>query len=149
MGLEVLASSVISILIPYISAGAKKAAEVAGEGAAKTAGELLTSLRRWFSGDEEAEEALASFEKRPSLYGEAVGAVLQKKAEASPEMQGQLEKIIEAGGSPVEIMQDVRKLAGEVLGVDLAKWEKISAKVTQKVDDLEAGGKLTGFRTRS
>jgi hypothetical protein len=110
---------------------------------------LLSSVRRWFSGDEEAEEALANFERRPNIYGEAVGSVLQKKAEASPEMRDQLEKIIEAGGSPVEIMQDVRKLVGEVLGVDLAKWEKISARVTQKVDDLETGGKLTGFRTRS
>jgi hypothetical protein len=38
MGLEMLASSVISILIPYISAGAQKAAEVVIEGAARTAG---------------------------------------------------------------------------------------------------------------
>jgi hypothetical protein len=149
MGLEMLATSAISILVPYVSAGAKKAAEVAGEKVAKAAGELLSGLRRWFSGDEEAEEVLANFEKRPSRYGETVKTMLLEKAEAGPALRDELEKIIESAGSPVEVVQDVRKLAGEVLGMDLAKWEKMSARIVQHVDELEAGGRLTGVQTRS
>ena len=100
MGLEVLASSVISILIPYISAGAKKAAEVAGEAAAKTAGELLSSLKRWFAGDEEAEEVLVNFEKRPSLYGEAMDPSCRRRRRRRPKCRANSRRSSRRGARP-------------------------------------------------
>ena len=45
MNLEMMATTAISILTPYITAGAKKAAEVAGAKVADTAGKLLLGPR--------------------------------------------------------------------------------------------------------
>jgi hypothetical protein len=144
MAIEAIVASAVSILAPYVAAGGKKAAEVVGEGLAKQAGNLLGRIRSWFSGDEEATSTLAKFEEKPARYSTSIEDILREKIEADPAKLSELEQLVESMGPRLEVLIKVKTLAGEVLGLDLAKWEKGMARAVAEVDTVEKGAKLTG-----
>lgn len=146
MPLETLVASVITILGPYVAAGAKKAAEVTGEAMAKQAGHLLKRVRTWFSVDPEATSALQSFEQKPDRYGAIVQDILLEKARGDAAIASELEELINQMGPRLEVFQRIRSLVGHATGVDLAQWEKGVASIRQEVDVVEKGGKLTGAK---
>jgi hypothetical protein len=146
MVIEALVASAVTVLSPYVAAGATKAAEVVGEAVATQAGKLLGRLREWFSGDSEAVTALGNFETNPSRYSGIVEDILRHKAGADPKILAELEQLLGAMGPRVEVFQKVRTLAGEVVGLDMAKWEKGLAIARQDVDTVEKGGKLIGTK---
>jgi hypothetical protein len=146
MSIETLAATAIAILSPYLAAGAKKAAEVAGAAVAEQAGKLLSKTRGWFAGDAEAERTLQSYESRPDRYASAVQDILLDKLKINPSMAGELQQIVDAMGGRVEVIQKIRILAGQAIGLDLAKWEKGLAIVNQEVDTIQLGGSLIGVR---
>src|SRR4051794_36066093 len=113
MAFEAIAASVISILAPYVAAGAKKAAEVAGTGIANQAGKLLERVRSWFDGDDEAVSALDNYQKNPSRYAGTVESILREKADANPAILAELKQIVDAMGPRVEVFQKIKILAGE------------------------------------
>jgi hypothetical protein len=146
MALEALVASVITILSPYLAAGAKKAAEVTGEAVAKQAGQLLGRIRTWFAGDTEATSALQNFEQKPGRYSGTLEDILLEKAKNDPAIADELKQLIDSMGPRVEVFQKMRTLAGEATGLDLAAWEKGVAKSHQEVDVVEKGATLTGAK---
>jgi hypothetical protein len=149
VAIEALVASAITVLSPYVVAGATKAAEVVGEAVATRAGKLLGKIRDWFSGDSEATAALGNFETNPSRYGAIVQDILREKAGADPKILNELEQLLGAMGPRVEVFQKVRTLAGQAVGLDLAKWEKGLAAATQDVDVVERGATLIGAKIGS
>jgi hypothetical protein len=149
MAIEAIVASAVSILAPYVAAGGKKAAEVVGEGLAKQAGNLLGRIRSWFSGDDEAASTLAKFEEKPARYSASVEDILREKIEADPAKLAELQQLVETMGPRLEVFIKVKTLAGEVLGLDLVKWEKGVARAIAEVDTVEKGAKLTGASYRS
>src|SRR5262245_14484116 len=124
MAIETIIASAMTILTPYVAAGAKKAAEVAGGAVAEQAGKLLGRLRSWFNGDDEATAALGNFEKNPSRYGGIVEDILRQKIDSNPAILTELQQLLDAIGPRVEVLQKVKTLAGQAVGLDVAKWEK-------------------------
>jgi hypothetical protein len=143
MAIEAIVASAVSVLAPYVAAGGKKAAEVVGEALADQTGKLLGRIRSWFSGDDEATSTLAKFEEKPARYAGSVEDILREKIEADPAKQAELQQLLETMGPRIEVFMKVRSLAGEAIGLDLAKWEKGVARATAEVDTVEKGGKLT------
>jgi hypothetical protein len=146
MAIEAIVASAVSILAPYVAAGGKKAAEVVGEALADQTGKLLGRIRSWFSGDDEATSTLAKFEEKPARYAASVEDILREKIEADPAKQAELQRLLETMGPRIEVFIKVRSLAGEAIGLDLAKWEKGVARAIAEVDTVEKGGKLTGAK---
>ncbi len=146
MAIETLVASAITILSPYVAAGAKKAAEVAGAAVANQAGKLLERFRMWFSGDQEATSALDNFEKNPSRYGGIIEDILQQKANANPGILNELRQILDEMGPRVEVFQKVKTLAGQAVGLDMAKWEKGLAISRQEVETVVEGATLIGAK---
>ena len=146
MAIETLVASAITILSPYVAAGAKKAAEVAGAAVANQAGKLLERFRMWFSGDQEATSALDNFEKNPSRYGGIIEDILQQKANANPGILNELRQILDEMGPRVEVFQKVKALAGQAVGLDMAKWEKGLAISRQEVETVVEGATLIGAK---
>lgn len=144
MVIEALVASTITILAPYVAAGATKAAETLGEAMAKGAGNLLDQLRTWLNGDNEASSALRNFETNPNRYGGGLEDILSEKLKSNPAMVDDLMNIVNEVGPRVEVVQKIRTLAGQAVGLDVAKWEKGLAKVEQQVETLEKGGTLVG-----
>lgn len=146
MAIEAIVASAVSILAPFVAAGGKKAAEVVGEAFADQTGKLLGRIRSWFSGDDEAASTLAKFEEKPARYASSVEDILREKIEGDPARQAELLQLIEAMGPRIEVFIKVRTLAGEAIGLDLAKWENGVARATVEVDTVEKGGKLIGTK---
>jgi hypothetical protein len=149
MVIETLAATTMTILAPYVAAGGKKAAEVAGAALAEQAGKLLTKIRDWFKGDQEAQTALQSYEKNPNRYGPIVQDILIERLKASPDLVKELQSLIDAMGPRIEVFQKVEQLAGTATGLDLAKWQQGLATARQEVNRVEPGGVLTGAIVRN
>jgi len=99
------ATTVTSILLPYIKDGAKKIAAAAnekfGEVAGKYAGELAESVWGRIKGvftSEEDQATLKQFEKRPDSAAPLVEEVLRDKLQADPQFAQELEKLVTAPG---------------------------------------------------
>lgn len=148
MDIQPLVTSAITILSPYVAAGAKKAAEVVGEAAARQGGQLLERLRGWMMGDDEAATALQNFEKKPDRYKAALENILAEKLSADPVFAGELQMLIETMGPNLDIFQKVQTLSGAATGLDMGQWDDRlgSAKTHQEVDIVEPIGVLTGVR---
>jgi hypothetical protein len=146
MAIEALVSSAIAILTPYVAAGAQKAAEVAGQAIATGAGTLLQRVREWFASDDEAASALSKFEEKPSRYAPSVEDILLEKATANPPIATDLQALIEGMGPRIEVFQKIKTLAGQAVGLDIAKWERGAASAFQDVDLVERGATLTGAK---
>jgi hypothetical protein len=148
MAIEEVVATAVGILAPYLAAGGKKAAEVVGEELAKNAGNLLGRIRSWFSGDDEAVSTLAKFEEKPTRYSASIEDILREKVETDPAKLAELQQLVETMGPRLDVLIKVKTLAGEVLGMDLAKWESGVARARAEVDTVEKGGKLTGVTVR-
>jgi hypothetical protein len=148
MAIETLAATAITLLSPYLAAGAKKAAEVAGAAVADQAGKLLSKIRDWFGSDQEAKAALQNYEINPNRYGPTVQDILLEKLKANPNWADELRQIVDAMGPRIDVFQNVKKLAGQATGLDIAKWEKGMATAIQEVNVVEPGASLTGAIVR-
>ena|SRR5215472_13660853 len=148
MVIETLAATTMTILAPYVAAGGKKAAEVAGAALAEQAGKLLSKIRDWFKGDQEAQTALQSYEKNPNRYGPIVQDILLERLKSSPDLVKELQSLIDAMGPRIEVFQKVEQLAGTATGLDLAKWQQGLATARQEVKRVEPGAVLTGAIVR-
>jgi hypothetical protein len=147
MVVESLVASAITILAPYVATGAKKAAEVAGQAVAEQAGKLLGQIRAWFADDLEASSTLESFEKNPSRYGSAVEDILREKASSNSAIVDGLTQLIDEMGPRIEVVQKIKSLAGEAIGLDIAKWEEgLAASAFQEVERVEKDATLIGAK---
>jgi hypothetical protein len=148
MVVETLAATAMTILAPYVAAGGKKAAEVAGASLAEQAGKLLSKIRDWFKGDQEAQTALESFERNPNRYGAIVQDILVERLRSSPDVAKELQGLLDAMGPRIDVFQKVERLAGTATGLDLTKWQQGLATARQEVNVVEPGAVLTGAIVR-
>jgi hypothetical protein len=107
MPIEIAATIVTSLLMPYLKMGADKMAEtLSGEGG-KAIGEYTVDMARkaWghikaaFSSEEEA-TALEMFEKRPEAAAPVMKEVLEEKLAKDSNLKAQLEELLQASSGP-------------------------------------------------
>lgn len=105
MPIEIAATIVTSLLMPYLKMGADKMAEtLSGEGG-KAIGAYTVDLAKkaWdhiksaFNSEEEA-STLEMFEKRPEAAAPLMEEVLEEKLQTDPDLKTELEKLLKAPG---------------------------------------------------
>ena len=105
MPIEIAATIVTSLLMPYLKMGADKMAEtLTGEGG-KAIGDYTVDLAKkaWekikssFTSEEET-SALEMFEKRPESAAPVMQEVLEEKLATDPDLKAELEKLLKASG---------------------------------------------------
>jgi hypothetical protein len=79
--MEALVTTVTTILSPFVAAIAEQA------------GKLMARIRDWFTGDQEAETALDSFEKNPNRYSGVLQDLLLEKIRANPGIGEELTRV--------------------------------------------------------
>ena len=74
-----VASAIVSILTPYVRAGAEEFFKTAGKDAYEKVKRLWTSLSERWAGDSEASNALAGFATKPDRYRGILQDILGEK----------------------------------------------------------------------
>src|SRR6516162_4951842 len=94
MVVETLAATVLSILSPYVAKGAEEFAKEAGKAAFNKAGEILKAIHKKFAGDEEAQEALQNFQKKPARYELLLQEILNEKIEGDESFKAEIGELL-------------------------------------------------------
>ena len=128
-----LATSVMSVLLPYVSKGAEEFARFAGEAAFKKAKSLIDTLKAKLSGDKEASEALSHFEEKPERYQQILKDILQEKLEKDKGLADELGKLLRDLGPSLKVLQEMKE-GSNVTGVKADKITGGDVSVTQKID---------------
>jgi hypothetical protein len=139
-----LASSVIGVLMPYAKKGAEEFISSAGKDAYEKSKAILETLKRRWSGDEEATETLEHFEQKPERYKSAIEDILEEKLAQDKDLAEELQKILKDMGPDLEIIQII-KTAENITGLEADDFIKGKAKVTQEMDHAKD---VTGTRIK-
>jgi len=145
MVIAALVPTVISVLSPLAAKGASSLAETAGQAAVQKASEILATLKRKWSTDDEASGTLRRFEENPVRYLPMFEDVLTEKVNQDKTLEIELERLLEEMGDSLTIIQRVGTVSGEATGLDageLGRGRRVS--IEQTVDDVS--GKITGAR---
>jgi hypothetical protein len=108
----------------------------------------LERVRKAFEGDERATAILEDFEEKPTTYATALADKLRSRLERDPQLATAFEELLDGAGSQVVIQQELKKLAGEVVGIDTDTLEELRALITQKAGTIEKEGRMVGLRNR-
>lgn len=95
--LTALSAAAVTILTPYVTKAGEKVAEKLGES-------LFNLVKSKFSGDEETEETLKLYEKKPQRFEGALADTIEEKLKADPDFEAKLREIVaqadaQTGGS--------------------------------------------------
>lgn len=145
MVVAALVPAVISVLTPLAAKGASSLADTAGQAAVQKASEILDTLKRKWSGDDEASGTLRRFEENPERYVPMLEDVLTEKVNQDKSLESELERLLEEMGDSLTIIQRLGTVSGEATGLDagdVARGRKVN--VEQTAD--EVSGKITGAR---
>lgn len=140
----ILASDVVSVLIPYLSKGADEFAKEAGKAAFARTKNLLETIKKRWSGDKEATTSLELFEEKPIRYESAIRDILKERLEYDDEFAVQLQKTLDNMRPEIEIIQKM-KVGEKIIGLDADEMPKCRATVTQEIDQAKD---VTGARIR-
>lgn len=135
-----LASTVMSILMPYAKEGIDEFVKTAGKDAYEKAKGLVDSLKNNWSRDKEATAALENFEKNPGRYQFVLKDILDEQLETNNDLSKEVQKIINDMGPDLEIIQKMKE-AENVVG--LKADSMTSGKVTI-MQDIEKARNTTG-----
>jgi len=101
MIVETIATGAIAVLGPYLAEAGKGFAQKAGETLAETASSLYGMIKAKFTGDSDAEQALAVFEAKPESPGRvlALKEVLTEKMNSDADFAAAVNKLVEQAKS--------------------------------------------------
>lgn len=117
MGPEIIASSVVALLCPYLKKSAEEFAGEAGKKAFAKAGELFTWMKSKLTG--EAATTLTRFEKDPDRYQPFFEDVLAEQLERNPALREEVAAMVEKIKSEAPTVNVVIKMkeAENVTGI--------------------------------
>jgi hypothetical protein len=104
-----LAAAVVGVLAPFVARGAEKFAESAGAAAFETVQALLAFLRRRWSNDAEAADALARFQERPERYGPVLQDILSEQLRDDEGLRKQLSALLDSMGPTLTVVLEMQK----------------------------------------
>lgn len=135
-----LASTVMSILGPYVTKGVEEFTRAAGEVAYEKGKQLLATLKARWAGDPAATDHLARFEKKPAVYAPALEDVLKEKLEHDQQLAAQLDQTVKEIGPDIQIIMKMGQ-AEDVTGFEAD--EMTSGKAGVELD-IESGKHVKG-----
>ena len=137
-----LATTVMGVLLPYVTRGAKEFATIAGDAAFEKAKALMETLKKRWSGDPEAAQTVERFEQKPERYEPVMKDILEEKLTADPALAQDVKTQIDAMGPELAIIQRLKDV-DTVTGLDVREMNRGKASVTQ---DIERGRNITGAK---
>ncbi len=137
-----LASTVVGVLAPYVTRGAKEFATLAGEAAFQKAKSLLETLKNRWCNDKEASDTIERFEQKPERYEPVMKDILAEKLASDPAFAEEVKSRVEQLGPELVIIQRLRE-ADTVTGLEAKEMAGGKASVTQ---DIEKGRNIVGAR---
>jgi len=148
MVIGVLVSTVMSILLPYVSKSAEEFAKEAGKAAFEKAKGLMTAIKAKVSGNADGAEVLSLFEKTPELYKPALEGFLQKILNEDPVFHSELSRLLEAIGPDLVVIQKL-EVGKNVVGAEIDEFDRGKVTVHQDADHAEriTGAKIKKFGT--
>jgi hypothetical protein len=139
-----LAATVIGILTPYVAKGTEEFVKVAGKEAYEKTKQLFSTLKKKWSGDEEASQALVRFEEKPNRYEQVLKNILQEKLETNNDFADEISRQVDAIGSQIYVIQKMKE-AKRVTGADIEEMEGGQVKVEQ---DFDKGEDINGVKIK-
>ena len=126
-----IVDEVMGALVPYVAKGAEEFTRSAGKAAFNKVKNLLSTLKKRWSGDKEATENLALFEEEPHRYKALLEEMLKKKLAKDLKLSTKLARIIKEVGPTVEIIQKMEQ-AENVVGLKGKEIKKGKITISQK-----------------
>ncbi|MCJ7445054.1 MAG: hypothetical protein MUO26_11110 [Methanotrichaceae archaeon] len=139
-----LASTAISILMPYAKLGADEFIKTAGKDAYEKAKGFANWLKESLSGDKEASLALENFEKNPDRYHPVLKDILDEQLKTNNDLREELREIITDMGPELIIIQRMKE-AKKVTGLDA---DFIASGKAVVVQESETAENMTGVRAK-
>jgi hypothetical protein len=138
-----LATSVMTVLIPYAAKGAEEFAKSVGKDAYEKAKSLLSILKTRWAGDKEAMDTLTRFKEKPERYQTVLEDILVEKVAQDKELAKELFNQLNNMGPELEIIQKMKE-ARRVRGLEVEEMNKGRARVYQDIERSEdlGGGKF-------
>jgi len=134
MDFAAVATSVLAVIVPYVSSGAEGFAQQAGKVAFGKAGDLLEAVAKRWKGDQEAEQTLELFRRNPDRYASVVSDLFLINLEADPVFAAEVRKRLDSLGPHIEVIQTI-KVAERVTGARVKGMKAGKIKVDQTVDE--------------
>lgn len=140
-----LASNTMTILMPYVTAGAEEFTRAAGQAAFNKAKDLLNFLKTKWDKDEEARDILAHFEEKPTRYQTILEDILKEKLSDDKNLVKELSELLQNAGPVLDIVQNMENSEG-ITGLKVKEAKKGKVKVTQ---DIKKSKGVTGAEVDS
>ncbi|WNG45300.1 hypothetical protein F0U60_15180 [Archangium minus] len=137
-----LATSIIGILMPYVSKTASDFISTAGEVAYSKAKSIFAKLKDRWTGDQEASRALEGFQHKPDRYQLVLQDVLGEKLSQDGSLAGELRQMVEELGPSLQILMKAEELED---GTGLESRELRSGRIGIE-QDVRRGTKLIGAK---
>jgi hypothetical protein len=143
-----LALTITSVLGPYLSAGAKKAAEKVGEKSVEALSKFWSYLKGEHAKDPAASSIVAAFETAPAQNEQKMTDLLARSFETSPELREQAQNLTGELGGSITMFQQLGLVYGEATAAELDSGAAagLSLNVTQTAANVAPTGRVTGLR---
>jgi hypothetical protein len=139
-----IAANVVAVLAPYVTVAAQEFVRNAGKDAYEKAKTMFAALKAKWTGDEEATDALTSFEDKPERYAPVLEDVLREKRAEDKELAMVLSTLLSEMGPSLEVVQKMEE-GRRVMGLEAEEMTGGRATVDQ---DIGTGEDVTGARIR-
>jgi hypothetical protein len=106
-----LAGTVISILTPYVTKGAKELVETAGQLAYDHAKKLFNTLKSRWSADPVAADSLSRFEKKADVHGPVLKEIVEERLKTDQQLFEEVSQTVKDLGPRLDIL--VKMAEGE------------------------------------
>lgn len=140
-----LATSVLSVITPYVTKGADEFAKLVGEAAFDKAKAMFAALKQKFSSDREAADTLTRFEEKPQRYQPVLQDILSEKLTQDPAFAAEMDRHIKNMGPVLDVVQRMKEAEG-VVGIQANRMTGGTARVTQEIDTAK---QVTGMKIDS
>jgi hypothetical protein len=140
-----IATGVMSVLMPYVTRGAKEFAAAAGEVAYQKAKGLLETLKKRWAGDQEAADAIERFEQKPERYEPVLKDLLTEKLAADKSLAEEIQNRLKDLAPEVAVIQRLKDV-DTATGLEVSEMSGGKASVTQ---DVERGRNIVGSRIKT
>ncbi len=144
--MDPLTVAVLSALAAYVSSTTEHLLDAVGQTALTQTKEMLSRLKKKWSGDEAATRDLGLFESDPGLYTPALAERLDRQFADDSELRAEFQKLIHEIDPSINILQRIAEARG-VVGVEAGSLRRGRISVRQdirrahdvvgvKIDDL-------------
>ena len=120
MGVEIIATNVITIVTPLVIKGADAATATLGKSLFGQTNGLLRLVKSELNGDREAENTVESFELNPTRYKVSLQEILAEELRENEELAKEFEMLINDMGPLDEVVKKIGSLGGEAITLDTA-----------------------------